>query len=70
VLLKVEDGARRACEVALVSVLSALGVFTPAERERLAPWVRHPVPNTRGEEAAWLEVGGEECTFGPVLEEA
>jgi L-asparaginase II len=70
IVLKVEDGARRACEVALVSVLSALGVFTPGERERLAPWARHPVPNTRGEEVAWLEVAGEGCAAGPVLKEA
>jgi L-asparaginase II len=70
VALKVEDGARRACEVALVSVLSALGVFAPEEGERLAPWIRQPVPNTRGEEVAWLEVAGEERTARPALEEA
>jgi L-asparaginase II len=69
VALKVEDGARRACEVALVSALSTLGVFSAEEQERLAPWSRQPVPNTRGEEVAWLEVAGDERTPRSALEE-
>jgi len=70
VALKVEDGARRACEVAVVSVLSALGVFTLEERERLASWIRQGVPNTRGEKVAWLEVEREEHPAQSALEEA
>lgn len=59
IALKVEDGARRACEVALVGVLEAMEVFTGAELSRLSAWRRRPVPNTRGEEVAWLEAEGE-----------
>ena len=69
IVLKVEDGARRACEVALVSVLSALGVFSAEEQERLAPCIRQPVPNTRGEEVAWLEAEGDEGIDRPLLGE-
>ncbi len=57
-VLKVEDGARRACEVALATALHRLGVFTPEEANRLEGWFRRPVPNTRGEEVAWLEAAG------------
>ncbi len=54
-VLKVEDGARRACEVALASMLRRLGIFTAEETDRLAGWLRRAVPNTRGEDVAWLE---------------
>jgi L-asparaginase II/alkylhydroperoxidase/carboxymuconolactone decarboxylase family protein YurZ len=57
IALKVEDGARRAAEVALVAVLDALGVFEsyPVAGAAAAPWRRPAVPNTRGEAVAHLE---------------
>jgi L-asparaginase II len=59
IALKVEDGARRACGVALVGVLEAVEVLTGEELARLGAWRRRPVPNTRGEEVAWLEAEGD-----------
>jgi L-asparaginase II/alkylhydroperoxidase/carboxymuconolactone decarboxylase family protein YurZ len=64
IALKVEDGARRAAEVALVAVLDALGRgligggMTSLPAAFLAagtPWRRPPVRNTLGAEAAYLE---------------
>lgn len=60
IALKVEDGGRRAAEVALVAALDALGATGtcgPRLEEALAPWRRPPVRNTRGEAVAHLEVG-------------
>jgi L-asparaginase II len=47
--LKVEDGARRAADVALVGVLEALGLLGAGERKRLAPWRVAEIRNTRDE---------------------
>lgn len=47
--LKVEDGARRAADVALVAVLEALDLLSTAERSRLAAWRRPGLRNSRGE---------------------
>jgi L-asparaginase II len=47
--LKVEDGARRACEPALLAVLGAVGALSLAERDRLSRYAEAPVLNTRGE---------------------
>ncbi len=57
IALKVEDGARRAAEVALVETLRVLGALDGSEAVEgaVAPWTRPPVPNTRGEAVAWLE---------------
>lgn len=58
VALKVEDGARRAVEVALVDVLRRLGAFdgiTARDEAALEPWLEPVVENTRGEPAAVLE---------------
>ncbi len=57
IALKVEDGARRAAEVALVAVLDALGVSDalPEVGAAAEPWRSPPVPNTRGEVVAHLE---------------
>jgi L-asparaginase II len=58
IALKVEDGARRACEVALLESLYQLGSLEPGERESLSEWVSPPVLNTRGEAAAHLRSQG------------
>jgi L-asparaginase II len=64
VALKVEDGSRRAAEVALVAVLDALaergggagrGALPEVLLDAGAPWRRPAVLNTRGEAAAHLE---------------
>ncbi len=47
--LKVEDGGRRAVEVALVRVLRGLGVLEDADLARLASHAERVVRNTRGE---------------------
>jgi len=56
--LKVEDGARRACEVALLDSLNQLGSLESEEVSRLSEWVSPPVLNTRGEAAAHLRALG------------
>ncbi len=47
--IKVEDGGRRAIEVALVGVLKAAGLLSAGELEALPRYVRPAVSNTRGE---------------------
>ena len=49
IALKVEDGATRASEPALIHVLSELGVLSADERESLAQFAEPGVKNTRGE---------------------
>lgn len=47
--IKVEDGGRRAIEVALVAVLRAAGLLSASELTSLPRYVRPVVKNTRGE---------------------
>ena len=47
--MKVEDGGRRAVEVALVRVLASLGVLDDREVEELARHGNPPVRNTLGD---------------------
>ena len=47
--MKVEDGGRRAVEVALVHMLEALGVITEGEATRLARHGNPAVRNTLGD---------------------
>jgi L-asparaginase II len=49
VALKVEDGARRAAEPALIAVLHALDLVSSADLAALATHARPAVFNTRGE---------------------
>ena len=49
VALKIEDGAKRAAEPALLAVLQALDLITEAELTALAGYARPPVFNTRAE---------------------
>lgn len=54
--IKVQDGGRRAVEVALVTVLEALEALDTTDLEALARW-RHPVlTNTRGETVGEIRV--------------
>jgi L-asparaginase II len=55
IALKVEDGARRGAEVALVRMLVLLGLLGTAAREALADDLRPPVRNTRGEMVGTLQ---------------
>jgi L-asparaginase II len=56
IAIKVEDGARRAAEVALVRVLELLELLDAEAMEALTPFRGQvPVSNTRGEAAAFLE---------------
>jgi L-asparaginase II len=47
--LKIEDGAKRASEPALVAVLSALSLLSSSEAQALRGFARSDVLNTRGE---------------------
>jgi L-asparaginase II len=47
--IKVEDGARRAVEVALVRVLALLDLLDGDDLVALEEWDRTPVHNTRGD---------------------
>lgn len=56
IALKVEDGARRAAEPALVAVLEALGVLSGPALAALERYRRPVVKNTRGEVVGEVEV--------------
>ena len=49
VALKIEDGAKRAAEPALLAVLHALDLLSANELSALAPYATPAVLNTRGE---------------------
>lgn len=49
IALKVEDGAKRASEPALLAVLGALGVLSERALERLGRWAAPALTNTRDE---------------------
>lgn len=48
--IKARDGARRAAEVSLLAILTALGLLEPEERTRLERWSEPVLRNTRDEE--------------------
>src|SRR5262249_30567522 len=48
IALKIDDGASRAAEVAVATILDGLGAFTAAQRETLAPQLRPIVKNVAG----------------------
>jgi L-asparaginase II len=56
IALKVEDGARRASEPALLAVLRALGLLSDDEVGELAAFVSPEVRNTRGERVGEIRV--------------
>jgi len=65
VALKIDDGAKRAAEVAMAAVLGRLGVFADAADEDLADLREPPVRNAKGDAvgavratAAWLDGPG------------
>ena len=49
IALKVEDGAKRAAEPALIAVLQALDLISASERSALSRYAQPAVLNTRGE---------------------
>jgi L-asparaginase II len=56
VALKVEDGARRAAEPALLALLQHLGATTPDEQARLHDYAEPAIRNTRDEEVGRVRV--------------
>jgi L-asparaginase II len=48
IALKIEDGAGRGAEIAMGGILERLGIFGPAERERLEPVLRPVIKNMAG----------------------
>jgi L-asparaginase II len=64
IAVKVEDGAKRAAEIALLRLLDAMSLLDDAAREALSPWLTPPVRNTRGEIVGHLEADVE---LGPAL---
>ncbi len=64
VAVKVEDGAKRAAEIALLRLLDAMSLLDDAAREALSAWLTPSVRNTRGEIVGCLEADVE---FGPAL---
>lgn len=63
VAIKVEDGARRAADAALVAVLDALEVLDDEAREALRDFGDPPVENTRGEVVGRVVAGIELAAF-------
>lgn len=57
--LKVEDGAWRAADAALVHLLDRLGVTDPESNDSVAPFRRRVLHNTRGEVVGRLEAAFE-----------
>ena len=57
VALKVEDGARRASNVALVAILQQLGVLSTDQVDELEAFGRPPIKNTLEETVGHLEAG-------------
>jgi L-asparaginase II len=55
IAIKVEDGARRAVEPALLAVLHAIEALTPEESDRLGAFVAPVIRNTRDEVVGALE---------------
>ena len=49
VALKIDDGAKRAAEVAMAALLQELGVLDERARVRLAPYLDRPLHNVAGE---------------------
>ena len=49
IALKVEDGAKRAAEPALIAVLQALDLISASERSALSRYAQPAVLNTRGD---------------------
>ena len=64
--MKVEDGGRRAVEVALVHLLEQLGVITEAEAARLARHGNPPVRNTLGDVVGEVRADFELSALAPV----
>ena len=64
--LKVEDGALRACEVALVGLLDRMEVLDGGSDDGLSPWRDRSVTNTLGEDAATLSCVGSLESAGEV----
>jgi L-asparaginase II len=56
IALKVEDGAKRAAEAALIQVLHDVNLVRGAEHPLLAGFAAPPVLNTRGEQVGRIEV--------------
>src|SRR5882672_5257429 len=48
IALKIDDGAGRGAEIAMGGILERLGIFGPAERERLEPVLRPVIKNMAG----------------------
>jgi L-asparaginase II len=55
IALKVEDGATRASEPALLAALQQVGAIGSADIERLERYARPPILNTRGEIVGSIE---------------
>ncbi|MEO5510423.1 MAG: asparaginase [Longimicrobiales bacterium] len=55
IALKVEDGAGRAAETALLAVLHQLGVLSSEELGGLQQWVTPQIRNTRGERVGYID---------------
>jgi L-asparaginase II len=55
IALKVEDGAGRAAEPALLAVLHQLGVLSSDEMGGLQRWVQPQIVNTRGERVGHID---------------
>ena len=56
IALKVEDGAKRAAEPALLATLRACELLTDAELGTLAAYARPALYNTRGEQVGEIRV--------------
>lgn len=56
IAIKVEDGARRAAEPALLAVLGELGFLSEQELARLERWAEPELTNTRGEVVGRIRV--------------
>ncbi len=58
VALKIDDGAKRAAEVAMAAVLEHLGVLDEKAARALKPFLETPVTNAREDNVGQIRMGG------------
>jgi len=58
IVLKVEDGAKRAADVAMGWLLDRYGFLDDAARHKIAAHLAPKIPNAAGDEAGMIRIAG------------